>query len=124
MFRLLGLEPGEIAPTPDYVISRAHPEDRERVEADIEAARREGRLPEPAYRITRPDGDIRVLRSMAAVAEERDSRPSKMVGSVQDITDLAQAQRQTAESLTLMETLSRRRRWASASSTASIESFA
>jgi hypothetical protein len=31
MFRLLGLKPGEVTPTPAYVAGRIHPDDRERV---------------------------------------------------------------------------------------------
>ncbi len=69
MFRLLGLEPGEITPTPEYVLGRIHPEDRERVERELEAARAVGTLPDVTYRITLPDGSERSVRSFAAVAE-------------------------------------------------------
>jgi PAS domain S-box-containing protein len=106
MFRLVGLEPGEITPTPEYVIERTHPADRERVRVEIEAARRERRPPDITYRVIRRDGSIRVLRgATATVAEERGGRPSRLVGAVQDMTELVEAQRKMAESLTLMETL-------------------
>src|SRR6478735_7546178 len=36
MFRLLGVEPGSVAPTPEYVIGRVHPDDRDRVERELE----------------------------------------------------------------------------------------
>jgi PAS domain-containing protein len=52
MFRLIGVEPGSVAPTPDYVISRVHPDDRDRVEREVEAARRDGTLPTPVYRLS------------------------------------------------------------------------
>ena len=39
MFRLLGLKPGEVTPTPAYVVGRIHPEDRERVERELDSAR-------------------------------------------------------------------------------------
>jgi PAS domain S-box-containing protein len=106
MFRLLGLEPGAIQPTPDYVIERTHPDDRERLAEEVAAARQRGGYPDIVYRVVWPDGTVRVLHGAAAtVAEERDGRPSRLVGSVQDVTDLARAERETAESLTLMETL-------------------
>jgi PAS domain S-box-containing protein len=105
MFRLLGLEPEEITPTPDYVVGRIHPEDRERVEQQLEAARAVGVLPDATYRITRPDGSVRSLRSFAAVADEAEGRPSRLIGSVQDVTELAEAMRKSEESLTLIETL-------------------
>jgi PAS domain S-box-containing protein len=105
LFRLLGLEPEEITPTPDYVVERIHPEDRERVERELEAARTLGILPDVTYRITMPDGSARSLRSVAAVADEAEGRPSRLIGSVQDVTELAEAMRESQESLTLVETL-------------------
>jgi PAS domain S-box-containing protein len=105
MFRLLGLQPEEITPTPDYVVGRVHPEDRERVEQELESARAVGTLPDVTYRITKPDGSVRSLRSFAAVADERTGPPSRLIGSVQDVTELAEAMRKSEESLTLMETL-------------------
>ena len=106
MFRLLGLEPGAITPTPEYVIEQTHPDDRARVEAEIEAARRLGTPPDVTYRLVLPDGRIRVLRgATTAVAEMSDGRPSRLIGSVQDLTDAVEAERKMAESLTLMEAM-------------------
>ena len=105
MFRLLGLEPGEVTPTPAYVAGRIHPDDRERVERDLESARQSGTMPDVSYRVSWPDGTVHVLRSLSGAAVEGDSRPSRLVGSVQDVTELSRALRQTAESLNLMETL-------------------
>ncbi len=105
MFRLLGVEPGSIAPNPEYVIERVHPDDRDRVEREVELARRDGRLPAPVYRTIWPDGTLHVLRSFPAVAHEHEGRARHLVGAVQDVTALSESQRHTAESLTLMETL-------------------
>jgi PAS domain S-box-containing protein len=106
LFRLLGLEPGAITPTPEYVIEQTHPDDRPRVEAEIEAARQQGTPPDVTYRVVLPDGRIRVLRgATTAVAEMSDGRPSRLIGSVQDLTDLVEAERKMAESLTLMEAM-------------------
>jgi PAS domain S-box-containing protein len=106
MFRLLGLEPGAITPTPEYVIEQTHPDDRPRVETEIEAARRRGTPPDVTYRVVLPDGRVRVLRgATTAVAEMSDGRPSRLIGSVQDLTDTVEAERKMAESLTLMEAM-------------------
>ena len=106
MFRLLGLQPGEVQPTPDYLLEATHPDDRERVAEEINAARMEGAPPDVIYRAVWPDGTVRVLRGATADdVEKRDGRPSRLVGSVHDITELVESQRETAESLTLMETL-------------------
>lgn len=105
MYRLLDVRPGEVTPTPDYVLSRMHPADSARVARELDAARQEGRLPDVTYRIERPGGGVRWLRSLSEVAEDKDGRPSRMVGAVQDVTELVEAQRMTSESLSLVEAL-------------------
>ena len=105
MFRLLGLAPGEITPTPAYVAGRIHPDDRERVERQLELARSRGTRPDVSYRVAWPDGTMHVLRSRSDAAVTRDGRPVRLVGAVQDVTELSEALQQTAESLNLMETL-------------------
>src|ERR1700760_631104 len=104
MFRLLGLEPGAIDPPPEYVIDQTPPDDRLRVQAEIEAARRDRSPPDVTYRVVLPDGRIRVLRgATTAVAEMSDGRPARLVGSVQDLTDTVDAQRKLAGGVTPVE---------------------
>jgi PAS domain S-box-containing protein len=105
MYRLLGVRPGEVTPSPEYVLSRMHSADRDRVAPELDEARRVGRLPNVTYRVVWPDGGIRWLRAFSELAEERDGYPVRIVGAVQDVTELVEAQRATAESLTLVETL-------------------
>jgi PAS domain S-box-containing protein len=105
MYRLLGVQPGEVTPSPEYVLSRLHPVDRDRVARELDGARQEGRLPNVTYRVVWPDGGVRWLRSFSELAQTRDGHPLRMVGAVQDVTELVEAQRETAESLTLVETL-------------------
>jgi PAS domain S-box-containing protein len=105
VFRLLGLEVGEITPTPDDFVGLVHPDDRERVVRELLSARERGNLPDAVYRVRWPDGTGHVLRAFSTAAQERQGRPSRIVGCVQDITELSAAQRQAAQSLTLIETL-------------------
>lgn len=107
MFRLLGVEPGSVTPSPGYVIGRVHPDDRDRVERELALTKRDGSLPAPVYRTIWPDGTLHVLRSFPAAADEHQGRPRRFVGAVQDVTALYESQQHTAESLTLMETLER-----------------
>jgi two-component system NtrC family sensor kinase len=105
MYRLLGLEPGAVVPTPDFVIGRTHPEDRRRVAEELEEARAKGGHPDITYRAIWPDGSVHALHgASASVAENGDGNPAR-VGSVQDVTELKAAVWDSAESLTLMETL-------------------
>jgi PAS domain S-box-containing protein len=105
MFRMLGLSPGEIVPTPEDVLARTHPDDRQRVEDEIESARNAGKPPEVIYRSVWPDGSVHVLQAATAIDGIGEDSPSRLIGSVRDITELTEALRGTAESLTLMETL-------------------
>jgi PAS domain S-box-containing protein len=105
MFRLYGLEPGEITPTPEYVAGRILPQESQQVEQELDLAKGTGTRPDVTYRIRRADGSLRTLRVFSSIAEERYGRPVRLVGCVQDITELAESQRTTRESLSLLETL-------------------
>ena len=63
-----------------------HPEDRELVATAYEAALREGRH-DVECRIVRPDGEMRYLRSVAALVRDESGRPRAVSATVQDITD-------------------------------------
>jgi PAS domain S-box-containing protein len=106
MYRLFGLEPGAIVPTPDFVTGRTHPEDRLRVAEELEEARTNGGRPDITYRAIWPDGSVHALHGASASFPENGvGNPSRLVGSVQDVTELIAAVRDSAESMTLMETL-------------------
>ena len=101
----LGLEPGAIAPTPDYIL-RPDPSRRPT------AGRRgggggavRGSSPDVIYRGGLARRHDPVLHGISTIVAEDEGGASRLVGSVQDITELTESQRKTAESLTLMETL-------------------
>jgi diguanylate cyclase (GGDEF)-like protein/PAS domain S-box-containing protein len=86
LYRLFGLRPGEFAATYDAYIARVHPEDRPLAEANV-ARTVETHQPFAAdYRIVRPDGDIRWLRSHGRVARG-DGGEVRLIGTCQDITE-------------------------------------
>ena len=47
---------------------------------------------ECTFRILRPDGSIRVIKSIARVVFDHDDRPVRMFGSVQDISEQCHAE--------------------------------
>jgi DNA-binding NarL/FixJ family response regulator len=104
LFRIFGLEPGEIAPSWEYVVARAHPADRERV---ARQGRTEwiGRPRTLEYRIVRPDGLVRHLCASEAVVGRSTGRPSRRVGSIQDVTERHHAERTIAAHLAVDEAL-------------------
>jgi PAS domain S-box-containing protein len=104
-YRLMGLEPGEITPTLEYVFEHAHPDDRERLETGIHDARDAGDLSPWEYRLVRADGVVRHFHSRQAVVEERDGRLRRMVGTTQDITDRRRAEGQIAAHVAVADAL-------------------
>jgi len=104
LYRIFGLEPGEIRPTLDHVFERAHPYDRELLQQETEYWRA-GRVRPFEYRIVRPDGVVRHLRTGEAVIEQAEGRPLRILGSVQDITDWHRAERTIAAHLAVAEAL-------------------
>jgi PAS domain S-box-containing protein len=107
LFRLYGLEPGEVTPPPDYgyLFDRLHPDDRERVERAAESLRREGQFPPLEYRFVLPDGAVRHLYATQAVIERAAGRPRRIIGSVQDITDRHRAEREIAAHIAVSDAL-------------------
>jgi DNA-binding CsgD family transcriptional regulator len=105
LFHILGLTPGSRAPTLDDVLTRAHPDDRDRVEAAHRALVERGELGSLEYRIVRPDGERRHVRARLAVIEGRDDRPYRMVGTLQDFTDSLRAEREIAAHVGVAEAL-------------------
>jgi PAS domain S-box-containing protein len=105
MYRIFGLEPGEITPTLGYVVERTHVDDRDRVELALEDARREANIGPLEYRIVRPDGAVRHLQALQPVIEHPGSRARTLVGSVQDVTDWRRAELQIAAHVAVSESL-------------------
>jgi PAS domain S-box-containing protein len=104
LFRVLGLEPGSVVPTVELFVERIHPQDRGRVVAQIDAARREGRFLGLDMRIVRPDGTVRELRASAGTPDPHSSSHD-LVGTVHDVTEQRLAEREIAAQAALSEAL-------------------
>lgn len=94
LHRIYGLAPGEFAGSIDAFVSFLHPDDRERVWANIERALQSCEPFVFEERILRADGNERVLLSQGRPLVGRDGRPEAVVGVCQDVTERVQAQRQ------------------------------
>ncbi len=68
-------------------LDRVHPDDRDRVSAAAELVTDAARVVRMEYRIVRPDGDIRHVRSSMAPVLGGDGSVSGFVGSAEDVTD-------------------------------------
>lgn len=79
-----------------------HPDDRERVEAEMQRAVETGAPVDIEYRIIRPDGRVRRLHSRAELTADAVGNALRLTGTAQDVTELraaAEVLHQTASDL-------------------------
>lgn len=87
-FRIYGFEPRSFMPTLDHVRSCVLPEDLERFLSVLDSVAKTGQSQEVSYRVTRPSGEIRHVTTMAAAELDEKGAPCRLVGTMQDMTDL------------------------------------
>jgi len=86
LYRIYGVDAGELDATYAGYLERVHPDDRDRVDALIRTALRERTHFAFEERIVRPDGEVRYLASRGEVfAEGR--RTTVMIGVCRDVTE-------------------------------------
>jgi PAS domain S-box-containing protein len=79
-----------------------HPDDRRRVQEEVERAVDTGAPVDFEFRIVRPDGRVRRLHSRAEVIADPEGRPLRLTGTLQDVTEVraaAEALHRTAADL-------------------------
>jgi DNA-binding CsgD family transcriptional regulator len=96
LFRIFGLEPGEMDPSVDLVTGVVHPSDRDRVITTLNEAAEKGDLPPLEYRIVLGDRSVRYLRANAAYLGDDGDGHFEVAGCVQDLTDQLRAEREIA----------------------------
>jgi PAS domain S-box-containing protein len=90
IYRIYGLERSEFTPDPEALLERVHPDDRERLDADVSAALRNERSYENTHRIVLPSGIVRTVHEQAELVVSPDGRPLQISGTVQDVTEAKQ----------------------------------
>jgi len=89
-YQLFGFEPGTVVPSYGFFMGRVHPSDRARVMEWLTHAIRQGGRTALEFRIERPDGSIRRLRSAGRAMPGDDREVARMAGIVEDVTDQQQ----------------------------------
>ena len=86
--RMHGLAEGTFSGTREEFLSYIHPEDRERVEAEVARALAE-RLPtyHIKYRFRRADGAVRWLEGFARLGTNENGEPASLLGVSHDVTE-------------------------------------
>jgi two-component system cell cycle sensor histidine kinase/response regulator CckA len=96
MCRIHGLPPGGFPGTLEAALP-LHPEDRERVSAEMAAMLAAKRPKTFDYRIVRPDGAVRHLHGLGRFVFDAAGEIAEMLGTVLDVTEQREAERARAE---------------------------
>lgn len=93
VYRIHGLDRDLFEPTFDKLMAVVHPDDRERIRTMAQTADKESRNRAMEYRIVRPDGRVRHVRSYGEYTKLRDGR-CLVMGTVQDVTEMKEIEEQ------------------------------
>lgn len=88
-YRIFGYEPGSTMPTHDMFKQALHPDDAESVLRAIDQTLATNSPYDVECRIIQPGGDIRFVRCRGYVASDSTNVRTRMIGTVQDVTDSA-----------------------------------
>jgi PAS domain S-box-containing protein len=105
-FRIFGFEPGAVAVTNELFFSLVHPDDRAAIQASVAAAVDQRRRYLVEHRIVHRSGEVRHVREAGCVFfDEASRRPTKLVGTVHDITEERRADAALREAHALLHHL-------------------
>jgi len=91
-YRVLGLEPGQVEPGCEAMMSVTHPEDRGAVARLLNDALENKRPFSMDHRIVHPSGEERFVHSEAEIAFDAEGKPVRIIGILECITDRKRAQ--------------------------------
>jgi two-component system cell cycle sensor histidine kinase/response regulator CckA len=103
LYRILGLEPGSIAPAVEAFFEAIHPADRAHIQAASDQSIREGVLPLVDFRIVRPDGSIRHATGASSILFDAGGTPRRIVGSALDRTESLHVENELRHALGMLE---------------------
>jgi PAS domain S-box-containing protein len=94
IYRIFGVAPEAFGATYEAFLGFVHPDDRESVQAAVATALAERKPYGIDHRILRADGSERIVHEQGEVACDEAERAVRMVGTVQDITEVNQLEEQ------------------------------
>jgi PAS domain S-box-containing protein len=106
IYRIFGLSPQEFGATYDAFLDSVHPDDREFVKRAVSEALYEKKPYSIDHRIVLSDGSVRIVHEQAEVTSDEAGNPVRMLGTVQDITDLKMAEQELKKSYEQLRNLS------------------
>jgi PAS domain S-box-containing protein len=102
-FKIFDLPVSE-EPAEDRIVTRIHPEDRERV-SGVFAGRVKGNTYETEFRLIRPSGGLKYLLSKGRIRRNKAGEVTGLIGMIQDITERKEAEAQILSQKEFLEGL-------------------
>lgn len=96
VYRMLGCTPKNTAINIQRFLKSVHPDDRGFVKNEIQKALSQGRAFNLTHRIIRQNGSIRMVKQRSEIYLDQEGKPTKILGTVQDITDQKEAENMAA----------------------------
>ena len=96
VYRIHGVDPAQFEVTLESALAAYHPDDREKVQADLEQALSEKAAFDFELRIVRPTGEVRRVYSVGECECDADGSVSAVFGVFQDVTERHQQQEANA----------------------------
>jgi PAS domain S-box-containing protein len=97
-YRLMGYEPGEVAPTIEWLVSRTYPDDRDEFIAALRDTLRAEDATDHEVRLLRRDGEVRWFHFRGQLGLDETGTPVSYRGMAQDITERKRIEMALAES--------------------------
>jgi PAS domain S-box-containing protein len=98
IYRIWGFDPAQGVPSRKAVLQRIHPDDLDRLNAEVECALREKRRYSTAYRIVLPDGTVKHLESIGQPVFSTKGELVEVVATQIDVTERKRAEQALRES--------------------------
>src|SRR6267154_6339105 len=98
IYRIWGFDPAQGVPSRKAVLQRIHPDDRDRLNAEVERALLEKKRYSTAYRIVLPDGTVKHLESIGQPVFSTNGELVEVVATQIDVTERKRAEEGLRES--------------------------
>src|SRR5712675_2863827 len=98
IYRIWGFDPAQGVPSRKAVLQRIHPDDRDRLNAEVERALSEKKRYSTAYRIVLPDGTVKHLESIGQPVFSTNGELVEVVATQIDVTERKCAEEALRES--------------------------
>ena len=103
-YSILGLDPAEIAPSPQAFLGRVHPDDKDRTAVELQRTSAE---PSSTFecRIVRPDGQVRIVVGHEDVEFDADGNATRVFSTIMDVTEFIGTSDEQTENIQLFNVI-------------------